>query len=192
MHEENPHMSDEKVALLIQKGDKEKFSILMERYQEKLTRYGRKFLNSSENIEDIVQDVFISTFENLNSFDSSQKFSSWIYRIAHNAYVNHLKKSLTSRLVFIDLDTLISHPIYEDPKHQEEEDKEMKKKIDRGLEKIPPKYSEVLILHYLEDLSYKEISDILQVPTGTVGIRIRRAKEAMKKIWQDEYKEYGK
>ena len=88
--EEMKNTTDEELALLVQKGDKEKFGLLMKRYDPKLSRYGRKFLSRKENIDDIVQDIFISTFQNIQGFDVSLKFSSWIYRIAHNAFVNAL------------------------------------------------------------------------------------------------------
>ncbi len=185
-------LSDEEVALLIQKGDKEKFSLLVKRYEDKLFRYGRRFLSSRENIEDIVQDVFVSTFQNINNFDSSLRFSSWIYRIAHNAFVNSLKKNSKSPIIYIDFDTLISHPVYEEPKDFEKEQKEMKEMVDKGLEKLSSKYKEVIILHYLEEMSYKEISDILRIPMGTVGIRIKRAKESLRVAYAKMNLNYGK
>lgn len=180
-----PVQSDEEVVVSIQGGDKEKFGILMERYDKKLSRYGTKFLARQENIDDIVQDVFISTFQNIQSFDPSLKFSSWIYRIAHNAFVNGLKKQQKSAipLPHFDLDILMSHESYEDPAVLEKEYEEVKKMLDKGLNELEQKYKEVLVLHYLEDFSYKEISDILEIPPGTVGIRVKRGKEALKKVY---------
>ncbi len=185
--------TDEELAVLVQNGDKEKFGLLMERYDPKLSRYGRKFLSRKENIEDIVQDIFISTFQNIQSFDTSLKFSSWIYRIAHNAFVNALKKNSKGPVTSFDLDLLLSYQIYEDPDIKEREDKELQKMMNSCLDKLKPKYKEVLILHFLEDFSYKEISDILKIPTGTVGIRIKRAKEELRKYYQEiEEKHHGK
>ncbi|MCK9344896.1 MAG: RNA polymerase sigma factor [Candidatus Pacebacteria bacterium] len=176
--------TDEEIVLLVQRGDTEQFGELVERYEEKLLRYGRKFLSRREDIQDIVQDIFISTYQNIQNFDTLQRFSPWIYRIAHNAFVNRLKKNSYNPLILVDFDTLVSHPVYEDPAPLEREQKEMRVMIDRGLEELAPKYREILILHYLEDMSYKEISDILQIPGGTVGIRLKRAKEALKKVYE--------
>lgn len=183
--------SDEEVAKLVQKGDQEAFGILVERYEEKLLRYGRRFLSRSEDIEDIVQDVFMSCYQNLQSFDSSQKFSPWIYRIAHNAFVNGLRKNKRSPLVFVDFDAFVAHPIYEDPAPKEREQEEIKKMIEKGLASLSPKYREVLVLYYLEELSYKEIADIIKVPTGTVGIRIKRAKDALRSAYDQLNLNYG-
>jgi RNA polymerase sigma-70 factor (ECF subfamily) len=184
-------MSDEELALQVRRGDVELFAPLVERYEQKLLRYGRKFLSTREDIEDIVQDVFMSAYQNIQSFDTAQKFSPWIYRIAHNAFVNGLKKRSRSKVVFVDFDTFVSHPAYDDPAPREREHEEMKKMIERGLEKLEPKYREVLILYYLEEIPYKEISDILEVPISTVGVRLRRGKEALKKIYDSMNLEYG-
>ncbi len=177
--------SDEQLAKSVQEGDIEKFGTLMERYQAKLFRYGKKFLSNEDNIEDVVQDVFIKTYQNIQSFDTSQRFSPWIYRIAHNTYVNAIKKNSLSPLYLFDFDTLISHTIVDDPIVREKEQEEIKKIVDQGLSLIEPKYREILILYYIEDLSYKEISDILHIPVGTVGVRIMRAKETLKEAYKN-------
>lgn len=177
---------DEDIVLKIQNGDKEAFGFLVDRYEQKLLRYGRKFLAQKEEIQDMVQNVFISAYQNILGFDVTQKFSSWIYRIAHNAFVNALRKSKTD-FILIDFDTLLSHPVYEDPDMDLREQKETRELIDKWLEEIPSKYREVLVLHYLEDLPYKDISEILEVPMGTVGVRIKRGKDFLKtKIDKDK------
>ena len=176
-------LSDEALAKHVQGGDKSAFGALMERYEKKLLRYGNRFLSEPEDVIDIVQEVFISVYQNIKSFDESQKFSPWIYRIAHNAFVNGLKKKSRNPFVMLDFDALLSYTASEDPLRGEREQKEMQKMIDVGLDQISPKYKEILILYYLEEMQYKEIADILQVPTGTVGIRLRRAKEALRDVY---------
>ncbi|MDQ3076345.1 MAG: RNA polymerase sigma factor [bacterium] len=179
MNHHDLNTTDESIVAEAQKGDSNAFGILVDRYQNKLLRYGRKFLSRKEDIEDMVQNVFISAYQNIKSFDIDQKWSSWIYRIAHNTFVNALRKNKTSFLS-IDFDTLLSHPVYDDPDVREREQKEMRVLIDQELDHIPIKYRSVLILHYLEELPYKDIAEILKVPIGTVGIRIKRAKEMLK------------
>jgi RNA polymerase sigma-70 factor (ECF subfamily) len=188
----DPHTpSDEILAKQVQDGDKDSFGVLVERYEEKLLRYGRKFLSNPLDIEDIVQEVFMNAYQNMRSFDTSQRFSPWIYRIAHNAYVNGLKKHSRNPFVLVDFDTLISHPIYDDPAPREREHREMKIMIDKALDQLQPKYREVLILYYLEEIPYKEIADILGIPTSTVGIRIKRAKESLRVICEKMNLQYG-
>ena len=173
------HDSDEAIARLVQGGDIEAFGILVDRYEQKLLRYGRKFLARGEDIEDIVQDIFVSAYQNIQGFDSSLRVSAWLYRIAHNAFVNALRKD--GRITFgVDLDSLVSHHGSADAPEAERDVKEMRILLERGLDMIAPKYREVLILHYFEELAYKDIADILQVPIGTISIRMKRGKEALK------------
>jgi len=177
-------LTDEQIVQAVQAGDREMFGVLMERYDAKLARYGGRFLSRKETIEDIVQDAFISAFQNINSFDPSFRFSSWIYRIAHNAFVNGLKKQQKSPILSIDFDLLVSHHAYEDPLLKEKEWEDMKAMIELGLNELKPKYREVVILQYLEGFSYREISDILEIPIGTVGIRVMRGKELLRKAYE--------
>ena len=153
----------------------------MDRYQAKLMRYGRRFLAQDADIADAVQDVFIKAYENIQSFDATRRFSPWIYRIAHNTFVNELRRKSREPLLYIDLDTILAHPSYEFDPAAEEERTEMKALMDKGLSALSPAYKEVIILYYVEDQSYQEISEILEVPLGTVGVRLRRAREALKK-----------
>jgi RNA polymerase sigma-70 factor (ECF subfamily) len=178
MHTNDTEHTDEEVARQVQQGDTESFGILVDRYEARLTRYGRKFLSRQEDIEDIVQDIFMRTFQNIQSFNPAERLSPWLYRIAHNAFVNELRRRGKMPLL-IDFDTLFSHPAYEDPAESERDQRDMRALIDRGLKTLPPKYREVLVLHYFEELPYRDIADVLQVPIGTVGIRLKRAKKAL-------------
>ena len=72
--------------------DKELYSEIIRRYEQKLAHYLRKFVSSPDELEDILQETFIKIYRNLNDFDADRKFSSWVYRIAHNEAVNYLKK----------------------------------------------------------------------------------------------------
>jgi len=172
--------SDEEVASRIQSGNAEAFGILMERYEAKLMRYGRKFLGDTDAVKDYVQEAFIKAYEHLQSFDVRQRFSPWMYRIAHNTFANALRTKSRNPVFAVDLDTFVPHAAYEDSAEREREQKIMREAIDAGLDRIAPKYREVLVLYYLEEFSYKEIADVLRVPVGTVGIRLSRARKELK------------
>lgn len=175
-------LDDEKVIAFIIKGDKEAFGILVERYEGKLSRYVRRFTQSEDDISDILQVVFIKAYTNLQGFDTSRSFNSWIYRIAHNECVNYLKKKSGERVSFIDFDTILPHLFAEEESHTHAEKEETKKMLETSLRTLSPKYREILILYYYDDLSYEEISEVLQIPISTVGVRIKRGKEALRKI----------
>ncbi len=179
MHVEPTTLTDEEIARRVQSGDIDAFGTVVDRYEERLRRYGKKFIARDEDIEDVVQDVFMSVYQNIKEFNGSLRFSPWIYRIAHNAFVNTLRKS--GRVTYSpDFDTVVAHHVYEDPAENERELRDMRAMIDRGLAVLPPHYREVLLLYYYENMSYKDIADIVRVPVGTVSIRLKRAKEALK------------
>ncbi len=173
--------TDEELAALVQRNNEGAFGVLMERYQERLLRYGRRFLADDDRIEDIVQDVFIKTYQNMRSFDATRKFSPWIYRIAHNAFANALRTKHREPIIFVDFDTFMAHPSDEHDLAGEEDRKTMLVLVESGLAELPALYKEIIILYYIEELSYQEIADILRVPVGTVGVRLRRGREALKK-----------
>ncbi len=179
--------SDEEIVHLIQSGGADYFGILIERYEDKIRRYARKLLSNKEDTDDIIQGIFIKAYTNIQSFDVKRKFSSWLYRIAHNELVNHLRK----RKFFssFDFDTFFPHIVHI---HDNETDKELNRQemqeiIDKCLNELEPKYREPIILYYLEELSYKEIADILHLPIPTVGVRLNRGKEKLKSIYNKIY-----
>ena len=167
-------LSDEEIAVLVQKGDETAFATLIERYTSKLFRYGNRLLLKENNIGDTVQDVFITVYKNIKDFDPRRKFSPWIYRIAHNAFIDVVRKKANGPMYLFDFDRIIPHPIYEDPSVREKEYEKMRVLVEKGLEGLTPKYREIVDLYYFEDFDYKEISDILHIPMGTVGIRLSR------------------
>ncbi len=172
--------TDEELAALVQGKNEGAFGVLMDRYQPKLTRYGRRFLGNSDSIEDVVQEVFIKAYENILDFDATRRWSPWIYRIAHNAFVNEIRKRSRDPLVFLDLDTVVAHA--PDDIETEAQHEETRRAVERGIEKLPPAYREVIALFYIENLDYQEIADVLRVPAGTVGVRLKRAREALRKL----------
>jgi len=179
-----PQPTDEEIAAQIQRGDNEAFGLLMERYERKITHYAKKFIFNSEDIEDLVQEVFIKAYVNLRSFDTNRKFSSWLYRIAHNEFINAIKKKSREKLIFFDLDfdVLWPHLLATKASANQIKNSELKLMLDRSLGKIKPKYREVLVLYYFEEMNYNEISEILRIPVSTVGVRLKRGKIMLKNI----------
>jgi RNA polymerase sigma-70 factor (ECF subfamily) len=179
--------TDEELAKRLQRGDEQALAELMQRFEAKLMRYGNRFLagQGPDVLRQAVQDIFVSAYQNIEGFNTSQKFSSWIYRIAHNAFVDILRRGNRQPLYGIDFDTLVSHPVHEDIYAKEKESEEVRVLVEKGLAALPPAAREILALYYFEDLSYKEIADVLHVPTGTVGVRLARARAVLKKQFPD-------
>jgi RNA polymerase sigma-70 factor, ECF subfamily len=175
----NNNLSDEKLVLKIRTKNKELFSFIIKRYQDKLLRYATYLSQDENKAADIVQEAFIKAYINLNSFNIKKKFSSWIYRITHNEAMNSLRGSHKQFSLNEDFD-IDSGINLEDEIIQ----KELKEHISWCFTKIPIIYREPLSLYFLEEKTYEEISDILKLPVNTVGTRINRAKILMKKICQ--------
>lgn len=176
-------LSDEELARRVQEtGDQMAFGLLVERFEKKLLGYGRRFLSQKEEVADLVQEVFLKSYMNIQSFDSSRKFSPWIYRIAHNVFVNAIKKRSREPLSFFDPDTIFPHVAGKESSDREVIDKELKKALDQSLDKLDAKYREPLVLYYFEDQSYEDIADILHIPVSTVGVRLKRGRDALKKV----------
>jgi len=184
MKQKNIQQSDEEIVALIQAGDIDFFETLIYRYEKKMRRYARKFISDDEEIRDIIQEIFIKSYVNIQSFDPKRKFSSWLYRIAHNELVNAFKKKKRNILPLFELDTFLPHSLQDNSLSQNIDRQDIRKMIDKCLDQLELKYREPIILYYLENLSYKEIAEIMRIPISTVGIRIRRAKEIMKSIFK--------
>ncbi|MBN2087029.1 RNA polymerase sigma factor [Candidatus Peregrinibacteria bacterium] len=168
--------------------DQEIFLHLMERYESKLLRYIRRFSGvNKETAEDILQEVFIKIYRNLNNFDQDLKFSSWVYRITHNEILNQLKKENKHQVLPIQTDDDEIVDLLNILESDVDIEKDMKKKdlqenVRNILSMLSPDFREILLLKFIEDKSYEEISDILQKPIGTVGTLINRAKIQFKQI----------
>lgn len=177
---------DEEIIEMVLK-DQEHFLIIMKRYKEKLYRYISRISNFDEQQkEDILQEIFISTYVNINSFDTSLKFSSWIYRIAHNHVINKFRKTQRRPKIYT-IDSEDSCKLKSDLDLGKQIDlKFFYKDIIKILNELDDKYREVLILRFLEEKNYKEISDILKISQGTVATLISRGKKQFK----EKFKKY--
>jgi len=171
---------DETVVSSVQAGDVDAFGELMSRYEAKMQRYGRKFLARQEDIDDLVQDVFIKVYENIQSFDASLRFSPWIYRIAHNVFVNELKRKKRRGFTSFDPDVILPFLPAKETADEATLNDELGSELESVIASLPDKYREVIVLHYFEHLSYQEISEVLKISVSTVGVRMTRARHKLK------------
>lgn len=186
---ESPELSDEQIAENVQQGDIQKFGLLVRRYQAKMMRYAAKFLFGYQDREDLVQEVFLKAYVNIKGFDTNRSFSSWLYRIAHNEFINAIRRKGREPLPFFDPDTLFPHPVALETADQNLNQQEIKSLLDKCLSELDPKYREALVLYYFEALDYRAISEVMHIPISTVGVRLSRGKKLLKLIYE---KKYGK
>lgn len=178
-------LQDEEIAKQVQEGDKGSFRVLVERYEPKMTRYAKRFLFSGDDAKDLVQEVFIKAYVNIRGFDSKQRFSPWLYRIAHNTFINALKKRQRDKekVPLFNLDVFFPHlMVAKETADGNINDQETKQILERSLALLSPKYKEPLILYYFEEMDYRAIADVLHIPLSTVGVRLRRGKAMLKKL----------
>ena len=171
-------LTDEDIVDRIRSGNRDLYAVIMERYSPKLMRYVLNLVHDDDQATHIVQDTFIKSYINLSGFDHHKKFSSWIYRIAHNEALNIIKKGRKEVPLLVELEFASEEDLI-----KSFEEKETSEQVQKYLNALPLIYSEILNLFYLEEKSYQEISDILRIPVGTVAIRLSRAKKLMKNLW---------
>lgn len=175
-------MTDEQLVEKLQQGDEEALGELIRRYQQKLFFYVTKLIGSKDDAEDVVQETFLKVYQNIQSFELDRKFSSWIYRIAHNQAINLAKKrSRVQAIEAVNLDWFAEHEKEVDDFLATEERLELSNDMMKLIDDLRLEYREILVLYYFEEKSYEEISDILQIPKATVGAWLSRAKQQLKK-----------
>ena len=160
------------------------FLYLVDRYKGKLLNYIRRLTNVNEDdAEDILQEVFIKVYLNLNDFNSDLKFSSWIYRITHNQVISsHRKLKARPEGYAVNIDDQAALDLAADIDIIAGADLGiMKGNIAKILSGMDDKYRDILVLKFLEEKSYQEISDIIRKPAGTVASMINKAKQEFRK-----------
>ncbi|MDZ7612197.1 MAG: sigma-70 family RNA polymerase sigma factor [Candidatus Moranbacteria bacterium] len=177
----NP-MGDEELADLI-KNSPENLEGLINRYWDRLFYFIKKVSYfGDEDAEDILQNVFIKVYKNINDFDSSMKFSSWIYRITRNEVVDQIrKKQARPQNISYDASEILKLTGSEINIEKDIQGKEARAEIMKIISGLPVKYREAIILKFLEEKSYDEMMDILKKPKGTVAALINRGKKLMQK-----------
>jgi len=154
------------------------FSCLYDRYEPSLLRYIKRItMVDDDQAKDILQEAFIKIWVNLKDFNPKMKLSSWIYRIVHNETVSVWRKMKSygkDNNVKLKDNLFADFPIESESIEDHERIHILTHEV---LEHLPLKYKSVLVLKFLENMSYEEISDVLKMPEGTVATRINRAKK---------------
>lgn len=172
--------SDQELVELA-KADSDNYRFLMERYRNALFRYAQRITGLvAEDVEDILQETFVKMYRNLNDYDTDLKFSSWAYRIAHNASVDHLRK-LNVRPKSWGLDETDFARLIPDSSDlaNDAANKDLAERAKVAMQELPLNYREALVLRYLDEKSYEEMVDILKKPKGTVASLIDRGRKLL-------------
>lgn len=175
------HTDEELVGLSLE--NKRYFGELVTRYERKLGAYVRRLGQlPDEDVEDLLQNIFIKVYQNLNDFDRGLSFNSWIYRIAHNETMSFFRaRRVRPQGHQVQMTSEAFANIASDLNVERESALRHDEEIVRGcISELPEQYREIVVLKYFEDKSYHELSDILALPPGTVATRLNRAKERLR------------
>lgn len=155
-------------------GDRQALTALIEAYQKPLYNAAYRILGNPDDAADATQAAFLKAFEHLRNYDPKYKFFSWIYRIALNESINQLKRR--KKLQPVDESEASSRP---GPAHNAESS-DLSERVQEGLMELSHDYRTALVLRHFSDCSYREISEILQIPEKTVKSRLYTARQLMK------------
>ncbi|MFC1635415.1 RNA polymerase sigma factor [Planctomycetota bacterium] len=165
---------EQMLILRCQMGDKDALAGLIERYQRPLRYFISRLLDDAQASEDILQDIWLTVIRRIHGLKKPEAFSTWLYRIARNKVYHQLRR----KKIWSELNENIAAP-------DEDEDDivslEDVAKLHTCLKKLRPEYKEVLMLRFLEQMSYQQIAKVLDCNLGTVKSRVYYAKLALKK-----------
>ena len=169
------------------KGDQDAFEEIVTIFQHRLYHVCYRMLSNRQEAEDIAQEAFVRAYINIHTFDQKRKFSTWIFRIATNLCIDRIRKKkpdyyLDSNVPGTEGLTMYSQIAAAGELPEEEiERMETQQRIQYEIGQLSDKYRSVIILRYIEELPLQEISDILELPLGTVKTRVHRGRAALRK-----------
>jgi RNA polymerase sigma-70 factor, ECF subfamily len=168
-------------------GREDSFEELVRRYQRPIVSYVYRMLGNYDAALDVTQEVFIKVYNSLARYSCEYKFSTWLYKIAHNASIDYLRRNSH---YFQSLEQENADGSFElqieskrDTPEQEQENKELRSEIEIVVNCLPVVYRELILLRHSQDLSYDEISEITNLPLGTVKNRLFRARDLMRQVF---------
>lgn len=174
-------------AQLIEKakrGDIPAFEELISTHQNMIYNYCYRMSGNLHDAEDLTQEVFIKVYKSLETFKGKSKFSTWIYRIAYNTCIDRHRKNkpIDDNMVFLDSeDEYINLKSKSDIPEDELLTKESQDRIQRCINSLRPEYRSVIILRDIQNYTYVEIAEMLDIPLGTVKSHINRGRAALRK-----------
>ncbi|WP_054709002.1 RNA polymerase sigma factor SigW [Bacillus sp. JCM 19041] len=171
----------------IKQGDEQAFAELVDLYKDKVYQVAYRMVGHAQEAQDVAQEAFLRAYTNLDKYDTTRKFSTWLFRIATNVAIDRLRKRkpdfyLQETVKGTENMTYESQLAATDDLPEEQVvQMELQEWIQSEINELPPKYRTAIILKYIEDLSLKEISEIMDMPVATVKTRIHRGREALRK-----------
>jgi len=179
-------MADGELVQTAIAGREASFEELVRRYQRPIAAYVYRMVGDYDAALDLTQEVFIKVYNSLSRYRSEFKFSTWIYKIAHNAAIDHLRRfAVREHALASEFDgepRIVSIESRRPTPEQESEREERRSEIESVVDELSPAYRELIVLRHSHDLSYDEIAEVTGLPLGTVKNRLFRARDAMREL----------
>lgn len=170
--------SDEKLILRFQEGDINAYNELVKRYKERLLNFVLRYFNNVEQAEDVVQDTLIKLYTHASYYKNVAKFSTWIFTIAKNNALTELRKNKRKKTdsLWTDDGQVIDINSKEESLDSKVQNEIAIDQLNKFLDEIPENFRMAVVLRDFQELSYEEISKILEIPIGTIKSRINRGR----------------
>ena|ERR1700749_1343016 len=169
--------------------DENAFGVLIKQHQKQIYKVCMGFLHDKQEAEDITQDVFLEGFKSIHYFKQTSSLSTWLYRIAVNKSLNHLKRQKVKQL-YVTLQGLVGITHTQANSHEILELKEQKSELAKAIATLPENQRIAFTLAKYDELSYEEIAEIMSVSLSSVESLLFRAKANLKKRLQKYYENY--
>jgi len=159
--------------------DQGAYRLLLARYERPVYGLVRRMIPNDEDARDLAQEAFVRAFRNLDRFDPDRKFSSWLFRIAHNLCIDHYRRRKLDTVPLVRTsggeEETWDLPDGESDPSREFSDRERSRRLLALVESLPPLYRSVILFRHQQGLSYEEIAETMELPLGTIKARIHRA-----------------
>lgn len=170
---------DRRLAALVLEGDDAAFEYLFDRYHESIRRLLVQRMGSANDVDDLLQETFIKVYINLHRYDAAYTFGQWIYTIARNTFIDYVRR----RQEDLPIDERFAAPASNAPTPEESViNLQQRTQIEHYLERLAPRYRQLIVMRFFDEYSYEEIAAKLALPLGTVKTQIHRAREKMCKL----------
>ena len=181
-------MTEQELVARAKAGDDEAFAQLMRANEKRIYNRTLRMTGNPEDAMDLAQEAFLNAWRGLKFFQGDSAFSTWVYRLASNACIDHLRRKKRRQDISAPMPTDEeddSQPDIPDDRFRpdrELERRELRRAVIQGLKQLSDEHRQVLVMRELNGLSYQEIADVLDLEAGTVKSRIARARNSLRKI----------
>jgi len=175
------NLSDQEIIDSVRKGNESDYSIIINRYKNKAFSMLKRMLKNEFDAEEVLQDCFLKAYNSLNSFKGEAKFSTWFYRIVYNSALTKL--SSQKRKIETEMTSVEDHFDLESNYNADEiEKKDINELVHKIINKLPEKYSAIITMFYLNEMSIEEISEVMQITVSNVKVMLHRSRNSLRDL----------